>query len=349
MAVYTHYKIPVLKTTDTIMLKNYELNQLVIVDSGDYGYYVVADNSVASSNVNDAITNGYLIPFGGNNIREEKIIMYSHTDNISPHNLLWLRQLIFPNKDLVRIYINETLFDDWEFGIQFANPAGYTQHISFPNGYPSGTIKIIYKEPIKFGGMYNIRLDRYEGSTRVKARNAMIPTTLWDNTKQSMYLESAVMNNDDPTDWTVTYRQFNGTDTMQLNKKFFNTISVGGFVFGQAFPEDLVLEMWGYDKVTNFNNHGNTGGRSKSRRSTYYPIGKFTSNKISLDFSSSNPQWGRVNQLKFRFRQETSDGKVYFSEFFKETVSIKHFPLFTTNATLSERTYKGVYISTRLV
>jgi len=349
MQVYTHYKIPVLKPTDVIILQNYELNQLVIVDSGSYDYYVVANNSVATSNVDDAISKGYLVPFGGSNVRENQIIMYSHTDNISPQKLLWLRQLIFPNKNLVKVYINDTLFDDWEFGKQYINPAGYTQHLSFPNGNPAGTIKIVYKEPIKFGGMYNIRLDRYEGTTRVKARNAMIPITMWDNTKQYMYLEDAVMNNDDPTDWTVTYKQFDGNETMQLNKKFFNTISIGGFVFNQTFPENLILEMWGYDKVTNFNNSGNTGNMSRSRRSTYYPLNKFTNNKITLDFSGSNPQWGRVNQLKFRFRQETSDGKVYFSEFFKETVSIRHFPLFTTDPTLSKKTYKGIYISTRVV
>jgi len=350
MATYTHYKLPVLKSNDYISLKNYQLNQLVIVDNGtELKYYVVRDNTISYESVNDAINNEHLIPFGAENSKKNVMVFYNHTDNLSSKNRLFLRQVIFPKKDLVKVYINDELFEDWDFHGQVINPAGYVEHLEFPDGAPSGVVKIVYEEPLKYGGQYNLRLARKEGNSYVKARNALIPQTSYiDAFNGNGFLKSAIMNDSDLTSWDVTYQSFNSGDTYTIQKRFFNVVFAGGFELGKDFPDGIKLEVWGFDKNTNFNNSGNRGSVSQNRRGSYYPLYAFTKNEVLFDFIGATRQWGRTNQLRFRLRQEI-DGKVYFSEFFKETLSIKHFPLFTTDATLSEKTYVGNYVSLRLV
>ena len=333
--------IKIVGVNDEIDFSIYQVGQIVGVDFGDEIIYYKVNKAIDpdDNNVGQCIINEILVPLCVDGLLD-KYEIYAKGTDLSSYNILFLRRPIYPDNSLVKVYVNDVEWSDWQFDYHYQNRAGYVAHIKFGTRPANDdVIKVVYKEHLLLPTPNDIRLVRFENGSEVKARNAMITKTINHPTYGFMYLKDATKNNGDFTDWTCTYSTTGIiADEVQIEKKFFNAFWVGNFRKNDALPDDYVIEVWGRDMKTNFDNDGNSGGKSKSRRSSFVPIHKTTNNLVYL----FRDLQARSNYFRIRLRKETDDG-IVFSPFSEVGVSVRRFPLFTTNSSLSSDDYKGTY------
>ncbi len=275
----------------------------------------------------------------------KQYVMYGKGVELSDNNIWFFKKPIIPDISSVKVYVNGNLTTNWQFDYHYQNRGGYIAHIKFnSNLNDDDIIKLTYIERESLFDV-DIRLIRLDSNgNEVKDRNAMITKTINHHQNGFMYLKDVSSPDNTKTAYDCVYSTPDDSKQVTIKKRYFTHIWIGNFSRGDTLSENYEIEVWGMDRKANFVNSGNSGNLSLSPRNSFILLHKTNKNLIDI----FNDLQAKSNYILIRIRKSDGNGGYYFSPFSSIGVSIKRFPIFSTNATLTMDEYKGTYYMTML-
>jgi len=265
-----------------------------------------------------------------------KVFIYRKGEDISGKNLLFLKRYIYKSRNLIKVYVNDEVFEDWDFGdqVESLNP-DYTTHLKFNSALnDDDKIKIEYVEPIGLGD-YKLVLYRKEGANFIISRPKMITKFITDQGGIRYYLDSVDLVNTSYgfERYICHYKGVNNRDyTIDVEKASPNLAYIAEFPKETDLPDGFVIEVWARDSKSPAKKHIPDNKEAQGR---LVPVGKFTRNKIyNLD---------KNGVYHFRMIKVDNSGDVLFSQWLSSVVSVRNFPVFTTDPEDNVNTFVGHY------
>ena len=331
-------------------LKLYRNGSLFIVDDylGERKNFIVVDgNSIRANHptIQTAFQNGWVVEIGSASSPQNVYVWRLNTDDINSFQNICLHRDILKRKENVKVIIGGSTFDDWNFLDRrfYKGSAGsfYTQHIEFPNGYPSNQeMIIIYTEKIDTGiGRAIARLDRsFSGLSNPKK----VTLSIVDSGANHYYLDDAVISDGHFT-CTCTYKDIGGVQSdIIVHKHYQNQVYLKNFKKGVSLSANgYRLEIW-----MKSNRSGQYKGSSDySPIADTFPIIYDMKNENLLDLSNDNYR-KRYQGQEFVLRVlNTTDWTV--SEF-SRPVKVHKQTVFTTDSSFASRDCKGFVLAPKV-
>ncbi len=325
-------------------------NTILVCDSfnNERRNFIVVDEVSIRNNfgasVQTAYDNKWIIDFGAST-KQLKYVWHFSTDDINVFDNICLRQDILKIKDNVKVIVNGTEIPqaNWDFfdyrRYYMSSFGDYCQHILF-NSVPAGgqTLDIEYYEDIQNDQNYRLSMKRADGLSVV---NKKIPLTTSDQFSDQWYLDSMTIS--DKFTGAAHYINFDGSgSTLDVDKNFSTHLYVVQFPYEYKFDieQNMVLEMW---KTTDRKSGGDFGRYNgwNSNYSNMLLYREFGNNTI--DFYGDNIKTGIY---QFRMRNTVTNE---VSEWFDNKLSLNPIKIFTTDITVSNKTYQACMYSPKLI
>jgi len=233
---------------------------------------------------------------------------------------------------------------DWDFGPIANGPHPSANHLSrifkMNTAPAAGDVYVFeYTEFVYLGAEYNIKMYRTDNQ---RLRATQITKSISDpNTGFNGYLTNASnITSDNPI---LTYTNFNGSGSTLTTEKLYPThVRIAEFEEGFDLST-LDLELQLYRTGTSKTSKGDTTSRSYGAGLTL--LGTSTTNSIRIDNMGSVVDQ-KSKTIMFRlFNVVTGE----YSKFFNTKLSIRHFPVNLTDASLSLNNNVGFYHNYKLV
>jgi len=289
------------------------------------------------------ISTGELFSFNATADSLNRVFIYRKGSNISGKSLLFLKRYVYKDKNLFRVWVNDAEYTDWDFGDQVQSlNSDYTTHLKFNTSLnDDDVIKIEYVEPIALGD-YKIVLYRKEGSTDVMVRSKLITKFITDSQGNRFYLDSVDLLNNymDFGRYMCHYKRVDNSNiTIDVEKASANFGYIAEFPKEEVLPDNYWIELWRASDVKSPNSKHIP--KNKEAQGRLVPIGKMTKNKISGLYD--------CGLYYVRLGRKDDEGNVFFSQWLSTVISIRTFPIFTTDAEDNENKFVGNYKLMKLI
>ena len=269
-------------------------------------------------------------------LKKERVYQWTFpSTDINQWDNYCLHQDVLKDSSKFYITVDGVFFDDFNFvdRREYAHDGNnmgqyYTQHLLFDNGYPTGQFVVKYTETIQDIN-YDILTRKDDNSF---TRNKGVPLTITDQSNNHFYLDTAIVTNHSIVD--CIYTDFSNSANHRTIEKGFSThFAVKQYPYGFDFSADnLLLECYRIDnKSTNKPVSGSGFDRGSS--GTTFPILKFAMNTNARSIENFG-----VGVYNFRFFNTITHK---YSNWFHTKLSVRQHHIWTTDATVSNKNYKG--------